>query len=129
MPQSVFHALKYPTAVLMPCCRILHSASNPDGVRWLPGAKLNIAETALCNSSPDATAIIWADESSPSQLATVSWSQLKQHCQHVGAALVAAGFKPGMPQQFVCSEVTVEGIHDTIMVNVLLMICIGTMCC
>ena len=114
MPQSILHALECFTsahvAVLMPCCRILQSASKPDGVRWLPGAKLNIAETALCNSSPDVSAIIWADESSPSQLAAVSWSQLKHRCQQVAAALVAAGFKPGTPQQFAFCDVTVEGI-------------------
>lgn len=93
----------------MPCCRIFQSASSPDGVRWLPGAKLNIAETALCNSSPEAIAIVWADESSPYQLATVSWSQLKHRCQLVAAALVAAGFKPGMSQHLAFLEVTVEG--------------------
>lgn len=65
-------------------------------MRWLPGSKLNIAESALCNRSPDVIAMVWADESSPCQLATVSWGQLKHRCQHVAAALVAAGFKPGM---------------------------------
>lgn len=65
-------------------------------MRWLPGAKLNIAETALYNRNPDELAVVWADEASPSQLATVSWAQLKQRCQQVTAALLAAGFKPGM---------------------------------
>ena len=75
-------------------------------MRWLPGAKLNIAESAVCNRSPDAIAIVWADESSPSQLATVSWGQLKHRCQHVAAALVAAGFEPGMPEDLAISRVT-----------------------
>ena len=66
-------------------------------MRWLPGARLNIAETALANSPGDRTAIVWADESAPSRLATVSWGELKQRCQHVAAALTAAACTPGLP--------------------------------
>ncbi len=77
------------------CCRILLAAENPDAIQWLQGAKFNIAEAALCSRQADATAIVWADESAPSQVATVSLGQLKQRCQHVAAALATAGFRPG----------------------------------
>lgn len=79
-------------------------------MRWLPAAKLNIAESAVCNRSSNVIAMVWADESSPSQLATVSWGQLKHRCQLVAAALVAAGFKPGMPPDLAIPGVTVPCI-------------------
>ncbi|KAL3159387.1 hypothetical protein ABBQ38_009818 [Trebouxia sp. C0009 RCD-2024] len=75
--------------------RIFETARNPDCMRWLPGAKLNIAETAVCNRNPDDLAIMWADEASPRQVATISRGQLKHRCQQVAAALAAAGFNPG----------------------------------
>ncbi len=74
---------------------MLQTADNPDEIRWLPGARFNIAEAALCTRPAASPAIVWADESLPSQLARVSLGQLKQRCQHVAAALAAAGFKPG----------------------------------
>lgn len=64
-------------------------------MRWLPGAKLNIAETAVCSRNLDDLAIMWAEEASPRQVATISRGQLKHRCQQVAAALVAAGFNPG----------------------------------
>lgn len=44
---------------------MLESASNPDDCRWLPGARLNIAESALCVRDPDAPALLWAEEEAP----------------------------------------------------------------
>ncbi len=75
---------------------MLQTADNPDEVRWLPGACFNIAEAALCTRHAASPAIVWADESTPSQLARVSLGQLKQRCQQVATALAAAGFRPGM---------------------------------
>ena len=75
--------------------RILELADHPDDVRWLPGARFNIAEAALCNRGADATAVVWADESAPSQLHKLSLGQLKLRCQAVAAALRAEGFAPG----------------------------------
>ena len=75
---------------------MLQTADNPDEIRWLPGARFNIAEAALCIRHAASPAIVWADESSPTQLARVSLGQLKQRCQQVAAALAAAGFRPGV---------------------------------
>lgn len=74
---------------------MLQTADNPDEIRWLPGARFNIAEAALCTRHAASPAIVWAHESSPTQLARVSLGQLKQRCQQVAAALAAAGFTPG----------------------------------
>ena len=90
------------------CCRVFQSASNPDDMCWLPAGKINIAESALCNRQADATAIVWAEESLPNQLATVSWGELKHRCQHVAAALIAAGFEPGLPQSFIYSDIVLR---------------------
>lgn len=74
---------------------MLQTADNPDKSQWLPGAKFNIAEAALCNRQADATAIVWAEEATPDRLTEISLGQLKQQCQQVAAALTAAGFQPG----------------------------------
>ena len=75
---------------------MLQTADNPDEIRWLPGARFNIAEAALCTRPAASPAIVWANESSPGQLARVSLGQLKQRCQQLAAALATAGFKPGV---------------------------------
>ncbi len=46
-------------------CRMLEAAASPDDCRWLPGARLNIAESALCARDEDAPALLWAEEESP----------------------------------------------------------------
>ena len=40
-------------------------AGAPDDCRWLPCARLNIAESALCARDPDAAALLWAEEEAP----------------------------------------------------------------
>ncbi|DBA69755.1 TPA: hypothetical protein ACH3X2_012479 [Trebouxia sp. C0005] len=90
---SVLECLKVPFHTKP--TRMLQTADNPDEIRWLPGARFNIAEAALCTRHAASPAIVWADESSPSQLARVSLGQLKQRCQQLAAALAAAGFSPG----------------------------------
>ena len=76
-------------------CSILQMAENPDMIRWLPEARLNIAEAALCTRSQRATAIVWADEAAPDKLARVTLGELRGQCQQVAAALAAAGYAAG----------------------------------
>lgn len=72
------------------------SSPHPDGARWLPGTRLNIAAAAL--GSPraphGAPAIVWADEASPTAVHSVSFPELRQRAAHV-AACVRARFRPG----------------------------------
>jgi acyl-coenzyme A synthetase/AMP-(fatty) acid ligase len=72
-------------------------ASNPDNVSWLPGAQLNIAESALTGRDPDAPALIWATEEAPETLHTLSLGTLCAQAMHFAASLHAAGFLPGKP--------------------------------
>ena len=63
---------------------------------WLPGARLNIAQCALSNTKVDTTAIVWADEASPTELHCMSLGQLRQESMQFAAALIAQGSSPGM---------------------------------
>lgn len=84
-----------PSVVTAVLCSMLQMAENPDHIRWLPQARLNIAEAALCSRSESATALVWAEEAAPDQLASMTLGQLKEKCQEVAAALAAAGFAAG----------------------------------
>ena len=75
--------------------RMLQTASNPDDIRWLPGARLNVAESALCVRDPDVPAMIWASEEAPDVLHTLSLGELRREAMRFAAALRAAGFSPG----------------------------------
>ena len=75
--------------------RMLQTASNPDDIRWLPGARLNVAESALCVRDPDVPAVIWATEEAPDVLHTLSLGGLHREAMRFAAALRAAGFSPG----------------------------------
>ena len=75
--------------------RMLQTAANPDDIRWLPGARLNVAESALCVRDPDAPAVIWATEEAPDVLHTLSLGELRREAMRFAAALRAAGFSPG----------------------------------
>ncbi|CAL8471383.1 g10925 [Coccomyxa elongata] len=75
--------------------RILQSASNPDDVRWLPGAQLNIAESALCVRDQDAPALLWAQEEAPDQICALTLGELRLRTQRFAAALRLAGHTPG----------------------------------
>lgn len=45
---------------------------------------------------PDAAALIWAEESTPSELHSMSLQELRQNCMQTAAALNAWGAKPGL---------------------------------
>jgi len=74
---------------------MLQTARSPDDVRWLPGAQLNIAESALSMRDPDAPALIWAAEEAPDTLHTLSLGELHREAMRFAAALRTAGFSPG----------------------------------
>lgn len=76
-------------------CRILQSARNPDECRWLPGARLNIAESALSARDPDAPAVVWAEEGHPQCVHSLTLGQLRRRSVRVAVALKAAGIQPG----------------------------------
>lgn len=75
--------------------RIFEHASNPDDMRWLPEARLNIAESALCVRDQDAPALLWAEEESPDIIHALTLGELRLRAQHFAAALRAAGHTPG----------------------------------
>ena len=64
---------------------MLQEQSNPDESRWFPGAKVNIALSALqCRKAlPGKAAVIWADEDSPQQLHHVTLPALRSRALHV----------------------------------------------
>lgn len=76
-------------------CRILQNASSPDDARWLPGARLNIAHCAISSRDQDALAVLWAEESAPSKIHTITLGQLRHTCMLVAAAVRKAGLLPG----------------------------------
>lgn len=76
-------------------CRMLQTARNPDDIRWLPGARMNIAESALSMRDPDAPALIWAAEEAPAALRTLSLGELRREALRFSAALRRAGFSAG----------------------------------
>lgn len=74
---------------------MLQGSPDPDSVRWLPGARLNIAECALSGRDPDAAAVLWAPEGAPQDLRSMTLGQLRRRASRVAAALRAAGYQPG----------------------------------
>ncbi|KAL4429392.1 hypothetical protein ABPG77_005166 [Micractinium sp. CCAP 211/92] len=74
---------------------MLEGHPHPDGCRWLPGARLNIAQCALTGRDPDRPAILWADEADPTRLHSMSLGELARRSAHVAEALRAAGLRPG----------------------------------
>lgn len=46
---------------------MLERQDDPDACTWLPGARLNIAESALRGHDPSRPALVWADEAEPEQ--------------------------------------------------------------
>ena len=75
--------------------RMLEGHENPYSHRWLPGARLNIAECALTGWDPDALALMWAAEGSPGCLHTLTLDQLRRQCYAFAAALRSCGYRPG----------------------------------
>lgn len=73
-----------------PPSRILEPHIHPDRCCWLPGAKFNIAASALASPrAPSASypAIIWAAEGAPTTLHHVSIGSLTAQAYHVAACL------------------------------------------
>ena len=93
-------------------CRILQTARNPDDVRWLPRARMNIAESALSMRDPDAPALIWAAEEAPDTLHTLSLGELRREALRFSAALRKAGFSPGeaMTRKATCLYTSALGL-------------------
>ena len=74
---------------------MLQDADRADDVRWLPGAKLNIAESALWGRDDSAKALCWADESASQSVHSMTWADLRAQSSAVAAALQAQGLQPG----------------------------------
>mmetsp|Transcript_42051 Transcript_42051/g.109007 ORF Transcript_42051/g.109007 Transcript_42051/m.109007 type:complete len:655 (+) Transcript_42051:796-2760(+) len=68
---------------------------NPDAVRWLPNAAMNIAESCVNGRDPDAPAVVWAKDGSPRDIHYISFGQLRRDICHVTASLRALGIQPG----------------------------------
>lgn len=75
-----------PTTVLAP-------SEDTTKAQWLPGARLNIAESCLEGRDNDSIAIVWAEEDGALQ--TLSLGQLRRRSNEVAWAIQAAGFLPG----------------------------------
>ena len=75
--------------------RMLQEAARADDIRWLPGARLNIAESALWGRDDSAPALRWADESSPQRVPSMTWAELRVRSVAVACALQAQGLQPG----------------------------------
>lgn len=71
------------------------SSGNADEDIWLPGARLNIAESCFEGRDPDAPALVWADEASPRAIHTTSLGSLRLQSFHVAASLQQLGIRPG----------------------------------
>lgn len=80
-----------------PTCILKDSKERPEDVVWLPGARLNIAEAALSGWDLDLPAIVWADESLPDKIETLSRRDICFRVQHVANALKAWGLEAGDP--------------------------------
>ncbi len=85
---------------------MLERHENPEKQRWLPGARLNIAECALTGWDPDAPALLWAAEGSPYRLHSLTLDQLRRRCHAFAASLHSSGYRPGdWGQQFTTTGV------------------------
>jgi acyl-coenzyme A synthetase/AMP-(fatty) acid ligase len=71
-------------------------ADDPDKAVWFPGAKLNIAASALYGRDDDAPALVCADEGAPTRVATLRLGELRAAAATAGAAFrTALGLRPG----------------------------------
>ncbi len=75
--------------------RMLEPHKTPEKQRWLPGARLNIAECALTGWDPDAPALLWAAEGFPDRLHSLTLDQLRRRCYSFAASLRSCGYRPG----------------------------------
>lgn len=77
-----------------PSRMVVHNSREPDATQWLANARLNIAEVSLTGHDPDRPAIVWAHESSPQSIETVTRAALMVRVQQVADALQAIGMNP-----------------------------------
>lgn len=75
--------------------RVHERGKASDSGRWFPGARLNIAESALSRENAGNPALIWAEEQSPTRLQKMTLADLRQKCRQVAAQLQSMGIKPG----------------------------------
>ena len=72
-----------------PPTRVLDAPANA----WLPGARLNIAESCFAKRDPEMDAVVYADPGGA--VRRLSRGELRAKCVEVMNALRAAGFAPG----------------------------------
>lgn len=73
--------------------RMLDVDDGAEEARWLPGAKLNIAESCFAGRDPEDAAIVVQRPGGPLQ--TITRGQLHRRASRVAWALQAQGFLPG----------------------------------
>ena len=73
--------------------RMLDDDAGAEEAVWLPGARLNIAESCFEGRDPDAAAIVVQAPGGP--LRTIRRNELRRRANRVAWALQAAGFLPG----------------------------------
>ncbi|CAM6090651.1 unnamed protein product [Calypogeia fissa] len=84
-----------------PTCILDTSDEKMLGGTWLPGAVMNVADSALSpnlkmNKSANSVAIVWRDEGADDLPAkTFTYAELRKEMNKVANALVAAGFQRG----------------------------------
>jgi acetoacetyl-CoA synthetase len=76
----------------VPYQRVLGRREMP-GAEWFPGARLNYAQHAMRQERPDATALLFASETTP--LSTMPWSKLAGDVRVLATHLRAMGVRPG----------------------------------
>ena len=82
--------------------RMLQPHDEPEKLRWLPGARLNIAECALRGWDPDAPALVWAAEGAPERLRALTLDQLRRRAYTVASSLRSCGYRPGDEAAYRC---------------------------
>jgi acetyl-CoA synthetase len=71
---------------------IVDTTDGPESPRWLPGARLNIAESCFL-AGPEATAVI--SQAEDGELNTMSYGELDRLSNRVANSIVASGFGRG----------------------------------
>ncbi|MEN8149882.1 MAG: AMP-binding protein [Planctomycetota bacterium] len=72
--------------------RVLDLADGVTRPRWLPGARMNVADSCF-SADPDSDAVVWRDEDGP--LRRLSVADLNRLSSRVAAGLTDLGFGPG----------------------------------
>ena len=75
--------------------RMLDTSAGAEGARWMPGARLNIAESCFRGRDPDGDAVIWRTEGEDDTLHRMSLGELHRRSRRVARGLAAMGVTPG----------------------------------